>query len=588
MKDLANSSRYSVLGALLSVFPFMIIFQLVRIQVDPGLVQTVREIHEELTLPYMTINPARGQIYDRRGSLLAGNQTVYEVGVELQFVKNPQTIAQTVAALLDIDYEDSLARASLEASPTAVYSRLVDNVPPEEIEKLNIIIEQMENNYANSKDPNAPSLSGLVFTPHLGRTYPEESLASNILGFVNAENQGFFGVEEKFNSLLSGKSKTVRVPIDPNRVKELPEVPDGASLVLSIDREIQRTMEEIIDDAVSESGSDSGTLVVIDPRSGDILALATTPRMDLNQFWKYAQIFPKDTPFNRAVSQTYEPGSVYKVLTMAAALDKGAVKPETQFVDTGLIEIGGTVIYNWNGGAWGPQNMQGCMQHSLNVCLAWVATQLGPDKFYESMMNFGIGHVTGIDLAGEASGRLKVPGDADWYEADLGTNAFGQGVAATPVQMAVAISAVANHGMMMAPKIVEAVVSEGYQYPIEDRVLGMPIKAETADTLSELLANSLEQESSDALVSGYRVAGKTGTAEIPTPYGYTSNQTNASFVGWGPVDSPEFLIYVWLEKPNTSPWGSVVAAPVFREAAEKLVILLNIPPDAVRSKLAKQ
>ncbi len=348
-------------------------------------------------------------------------------------------------------------------------------------------------------------------------------------------------------------------------LKELPEVPDGASLVLSIDREIQRSMEEIIDVAVAESGSDSGTLVVIDPRNGDVLALATTPRMDLNQFWKYAQVFQKETPFNRAISQSYEPGSVYKVLTMAAALDKGAVTPETTFVDTGLIEIGGTVIYNWNGGAWGPQNMQGCMQHSLNVCLAWVATQLGPDRFYESMKAFGIGHVTGIDLAGEASGRLKAPGDTDWYEADLGTNAFGQGVAATPVQMAVAISAIANHGVMMAPKIVEAVVSEGYQYQIEDRVLGLPIKAETADLLSELLARSLEKESSDALVSGYRVAGKTGTAEIPTPYGYTSNQTNASFVGWGPVDDPRFLVYVWLEKPNTSVWGSIVAAPVFRQ-----------------------
>jgi cell division protein FtsI/penicillin-binding protein 2 len=573
---------------MLSIFPVVIILQMVRIQVSPAWIEDIKQQRTEMTTPYQTIIPARGQIYDRRGNLLAGNRTVFEVGVELYDVENPQTIAQTVSALLEIDYEDSLLRASLDASKKSVYSRLVDNVPPEEIEKLKIVKEQMDAMYARSTGENAPSLSGLVFSPHLGRTYPEDSLASNILGFVNAENQGFFGVEERFNELLAGKSKTVRVPLDPNRAEEMPQVPDGASLILSIDREIQRAMEETIDDGVAESGSDSGTIVVIDPRSGEVLALATTPRMDLNQFWKYGEIFPKDTPFNRAVSQFYEPGSVYKVLTMAAALDKGAVTPESVFVDTGVIEVGGTLIYNWNGGAWGPQNMQGCMQHSLNVCLAWVATQLGPDRFYESMKAFGIGHVSGIDLAGEAAGRLKEPGDNDWYAADLGTNAFGQGVSATPIQMAVAVSAVANEGMMMAPKIVDAVVSEGYQHTIDNRVLGMPIKSETARTLSELLANSLEQESSDALVTGYRIAGKTGTAEIPTVYGYTSNETNASFVGWGPVDDPRFLVYVWLEKPSTSPWGSVVAAPVFRSAAEQLVVLLNIPPDDVRKKLTRE
>ena len=587
MKEQDRSNRFSMLGAILSIFPVIIILQMVRIQANPELIKKLEDNKETLTNPFLTITPARGQIFDRRGNLIAGNRTVYEVGVELQFVENPVTIAQTVSALLDVDYEDALVRASLEPSKGAVYSRLIDNVPVEEIEKLKVVLEQMNAMYAGSKDENAPSLSGLVYYPHLGRIYPELSLGSNILGFVNAEGDGYFGVEERFNNLLKGMSKTVRVPVDPNRAQEMPKVPDGASLILSIDREIQRVMENIIDDAVAESGSDSGTMVVIDPQTGELMALATTPRMDLNQFWKYAQVFPKDTPFNRAVSQAYEPGSVFKVITMASALDSGAVTPETVFVDTGVIEVGGAIIYNWNQGAWGPQDMQGCMQHSLNVCLAWVATQVGAEGYYPYLKKFSIGHVTGIDLAGEASGRLKEPGDSDWYAADLGTNAFGQGVSATPIQMATAISAVANKGVMMAPKIVESVVSEGYQHQIDERVLGAPISAETAHTLNELLARSLEQESSDALVTGYRIAGKTGTAEIPTPYGYTSNQTNASFVGWGPVDDPRFLVYIWLEKPSTSPWGSVVAAPVFKRAVEELVILLNLPPDAVRRRLSQ-
>lgn len=585
LKDQGHTWRYSFVGVMLAFLPFLIFLQVVRIQIDPKLLESVRGQIAISKNAQRTIIPARGQLYDRRGNLLAGNRTVYEVGVELRFVENPQTIAQTVSAILGVDYQDALARASLKPSDSAVYSVLIDNVPQEEIDKLAVVIEQMNELYAKTSGENVPSLSGLVYQPHLGRIYPERSLASNILGFVSRERKGYFGIEERFDGLLSGTSKTVLVPLDPNRAEELPKVPDGAGLVLTIDREIQRAMEEIIDRAVIGNDAESGTLVVVDPRTGEVLAMATTPRMDLNEFWKYSQVFPKDTPFNRAVSQSYEPGSVFKVLTMATGLDVGSVTPDTTFVDTGAIEVGGTVIYNWNQGAWGPQDMTGCMQHSLNVCLAWINTQTGANNFYRYMQSFGIGHVSGIDLAGEASGRLKMPGDNDWYAADLGTNAFGQGVAATPIQMAVAVSAVANKGVMMAPQIVDSVISDGYQHKIERRVISVPIKPETAKTLTHMLARSLEVESSDALVTGYRVAGKTGTAEIPTPFGYTSNATNASFVGWGPVDSPRFLVYVWLEKPTSSPWGSIVAAPVFRDAVEALVVLLNIPPDDVRRQL---
>jgi cell division protein FtsI/penicillin-binding protein 2 len=270
---------------------------------------------------------------------------------------------------------------------------------------------------------------------------------------------------------------------------------------------------------------------------------------------------------------------------MASALDSGKVKPQTPFLDTGAIEVGGTVIRNWNSGAWGPQDMLGCMQHSLNVCLAWVATKVGANKFYSYMDNFGFGHLTGIDLGLENPGRLKKPGDSDWYEADLGTNAFGQGVAVTPIQMVAAISAIANDGKMMVPRIVLSILDEGKQYNTTPQVAGVPVSDETAHELTKMLATSLEVESSAALVDGYRVAGKTGTAEIPTPFGYTSNQTNASFVGWGPVDDPRFLVYVWLEKPETSPWGSVVAAPVFKEVVERIVVLMKLPPDDIRKRM---
>jgi cell division protein FtsI/penicillin-binding protein 2 len=177
---------------------------------------------------------------------------------------------------------------------------------------------------------------------------------------------------------------------------------------------------------------------------------------------------------------------------------------------------------------------------------------------------------------------LKVPGDTDWYEAELGTNSFGQGVAVTPIQMVMAISAVANgKGEMMMPHVMRSMVRDGFQYTPTPQVVGRPIQAETARHLTSMLAESLESESSDALVEGYRVAGKTGTAEIATPTGYSSNLTNASFVGWGPVNDPRFLVYVWLEKPTSSKWGSVVAAPVFRDMVKQLVVLMDIPPDNV-------
>lgn len=573
------------MGTVLSILSVLIIGQIVSLQLNPQQVEHFLEESTEYSGKMEVIKPTRGKIYDRWGHLLAGNSIVYEVGVELAYVKNPHTIALAMNVVLGKDYKEILDAASTEPSEDAIYMVIDDFVSQEKIDQLTHFKDDLKNTNIENSNNESPSLNGLVFHPHLQRSYAEKELASNILGFVSREGKGYFGVEENYNDLLGGTPLKVWVPNDPNKVEELPETPEGASLILTIDREIQRSMELIIDKAIQESGAQSGTIVVLDPRNGEIISLASTPRLDLNKYWEYSEIYTDSTPFNRAVSQAYEPGSVFKVLTMATALDTGAVKPETSFVDTGVFEIGGAYIRNWNSGAWGPQNMQGCLQHSLNVCLAWVASQVGAKDFYPYIRAFGIGHLSGVDLAGDVAGRLKTPGDEDWYDADLGTNAFGQGVSATPLQMAVAISAIANDGKIMSPRIVHSIVNDDRQYNTKPRISSNPITPETARTLSEMLANSLEEEASTALVEGYRLAGKTGTAEIPTPYGYTSNVTNASFVGWGPADDPQFLVYIWLEEPLSSPWGSVVAAPVFHQAAEKLVVLLNIPPDNIRSQL---
>jgi cell division protein FtsI/penicillin-binding protein 2 len=191
-------------------------------------------------------------------------------------------------------------------------------------------------------------------------------------------------------------------------------------------------------------------------------------------------------------------------------------------------------------------------------------------------------------MAGEAAGRLKVPGDADWYPVDLGTNSFGQGVAVTPIQMLTAASSIANNGRIVIPHVLYAMARDGRQYDVPAQFAGSPITEQTADTLSNMLAVSLENEASLALVPGYRVAGKTGTAQIPVNGFYDSAQTNTSFIGWGPVDDPQFMIYVWLERPSASIWGSETAAPVFSEMAGKTVVLLDIPPDDIRLQIASR
>ena len=588
-------SRTTLVGLLFSAVGIAIIGQLLRINISSD----TRTFSENANRVYEyrreIIYPERGYIYDRWGHLLAGNQEVYEVGVDLNSVTNPESIAKVLEEVLDLDYGDVLKETTKDYEQgVSEYIVLANFVKPEDIAQL----EEIRDSYWEipsseiKKGEKRPSLNGLTWQPHLQRTYPENDLGGNIVGFYSfrdmVKGKPYFGVEEKYDNILSGSTIEIKVPNNPNLIEELPTAPPGASLVLTIDREIQSNVESIIDRAVKQNGAVSGTAIVLDPETGEILAMATTPRLNLNEYWKLTEQFDESTPFNRAVGASFEPGSVFKVLTMATALDTGKVTPNTPFLDTGTITIGGISIYNWDRSAWGPQTMLGCMQHSLNVCLTWVAMQIGNQDFYKYLQNFGIGKKTNIDLAGEVNWPLSVPGDENWWEANLGTNSFGQGVSVTPIQFITAVSAIANDGNMMAPHVLKSVIDNDRQYDYTPQIIGNPISKETARTLTDMLAVSLEEEASNALVPNYRVAGKTGTAEIAGPYGYTSNQTNASFVGWGPVADPKFVVFVWLEKPSSSPWGSIVASPVFSEIVQNLVTYMDIPPDGTQVGILNQ
>jgi cell division protein FtsI/penicillin-binding protein 2 len=591
-------SRFWVVGGFLTLASLFVFIWMIRVQTSPT-AKVIEKAGNGYKVYPKTIQPERGNIYDRWGHLLAGNVEVYEIGADLRYVTDPKTIAQTLTTMTGADYATLYARLTQAFDPEIPsYVKLTDFISPEKIKELENYQKQLDDTRLKAthrfgKTPQMSNLDGLLWSAHLMRSYPEHKLGSNILGFYSYRDrdtaQGYFGVEEKYNQLLAGSPITINMALDPYLITKIPDVPPGASLVLTIDRDIQAMAERVLDENIEKTQSKGGTIVIMDPKTGELLAIAVTPRMDPNEYWTYGDVFPGITAFNRAIGTTYEPGSVFKVLTMAAAIDAGKVGPTTPFLDTGVFMIDGVAIRNWDRGAWGPQDMIGCLRHSLNVCLAWVATELGPTEFYKYMNAFGIGHLTGVDLAGEDYYPLSVQGDPNWYPISLGTNSFGQGLAASPMQMITAVDAVANNGKMMAPHVLKSVIESGEEYSNPPQVIGTPITEETAKTLSEMLAQSIEGEAENkANVKGYRIAGKTGTAQIPGgPNGYMDTATNASFVGWGPVDDPRFLVYVWLEQPQTSPWGSVVAAPMFSEVAQNLTVLMDLPPDDLRQEIAK-
>ena len=596
-----KSTRFYLVGILFVFFAIMIVYRLIQIQTDPFFTTLSEAVGAQASNKVKNFEPVRGNIYDRWGNLLAGNKEVFEIGINLNQVKSDDVndLVNYLASITGQNKELIAKRVNIPYDPDpesenfAVFSTIFKDGTKDMIGQIEAA--QEENGHLRS----------ISWTGRLQRTYPEGSLGINLLGFY--ASGGFYGVEGFYDNILSTSSTSTVISMNPYDVMAVPEIPVGAGIVLTIDREIQDRTEEILDRAIKTNGAASGTIIIMDPETGEILSMASTPRANpnqsANQILAAYPIESQDgydiqTPFNRAIMQTYEPGSVFKVLTMASALDSGAVTPETEFLDTGTIEIGGMTIYNWDYGAWGLQDMTGCMQHSLNVCLVWVAKQMGTNDFYNYLSAFNIDRKTNIDLDGETTFPLLTPKNPTpfgsdpnlprWYEGMMGPQAFGQGVAVTPIRMITSIAALANDGRMMAPHVQRAIVQDGRIRYYNPKIVATPIKPETAHTITNLLTVSLEKESSTALIDGYRVAGKTGTAEIPTKQGYTSGLTNASFVGWGPSDDPKFIVYIWLEKPTSSIWSSLVTAPVFSEVVQNLVILMDIPPDAVRAEMVKK
>jgi len=328
--------RMQALAVAMVLIAFAIIMQMARIQNSPE-AAIFRQQASNYAYELRTFYPDRGEIFDRSGHMLAGNKTVYEIGVNLSIVKDPHAIASVISVELGRDYAQVLD--AIQNPPENVtYVVLADFVDMEPATRIRELKKTLQD---NAEEGIPGSLTGLEFKSHPQRSYPENSLASNVIGFVSREGRGYFGIEEKYDTLLAGSPVQAFIPTDPNKAFEIPRVLNGTTLVLTIDRDLQAAAERILDESLDTYGANGGVIAVMDPRNGELLAMASTPRMDLNQFWNYGTIYNNASEFNPAISMPYEPGSVTKILTMAAALDSGTVTPGTTYLDTGAILVGG-------------------------------------------------------------------------------------------------------------------------------------------------------------------------------------------------------------------------------------------------------
>ena len=501
--------------------------------------------------------PERGTIYDRHGTVLAANGADYQVSIAPNLVYEPDELATALTSILQKPRYEILGAIESE-QPFVMLDGRVSTQVADLVRTL--------------------PYDGVQIDPLPRRFYPQGDLLCHVLGYVDFDGNGGAGLEGYYQRELAGEAASATINISPLTSQQSVIAHEGTDLVLTIDRTVQYVVEKYLRQGLREYGAVSGTIIVMDPRTGAIVAMASEPCYAPYEFYEAQE----GLLLNPAVSRQYEPGSVMKLVTMAAALDSGTVTPQSTYYDAGVLEVGGHQTYNWDRSAPGTTDMTTLLARSLNVGAATLATWMGPELFYDYFQRFGFGRPTGIDLMTEAAGQMPLPGDSYWTDSFLATNAYGQGLAVTPLQMVTAVAAIANQGDLMQPYIVEEIHNENGNFQHQPSVVSRPIGAETANQLTAMAVSAVAREVVEAQVEGYTIAGKTGTAQIAENGIYLPDETIGSFIGWLPADAPEIVVLVKLDKPTSAPWGSQTAAPLFAALTEELVVLLDIPPDNVR------
>ena len=517
---------------------------------------------KDLYLKTAKLTPERGKIYDVNNNPLVLNQNSYLLYLE------PKKITDKLKLIHSLSESLGMEEASLEAKidQTKDYQAITNSLSDDkksEIEKMN--------------------LPGVGFEYQMRRLYPEASLSAHLIGFVGkddiGEDIGYFGLEGYYNDDLKGMPGFLESERDiigrpiyigtQNRVK----AEDGRDLVLTIDKTVQEIVKRKLSEGLEKYQAKQGCVIVADPYTMAIIALSCLPDYDEEKYYQFSENYFE----NPAISSAYEPGSIFKPLIMAAAINEKKVKPDTIMNEDGPVTIGDYTIRTWNDKYEGKITMTRILEKSSNVGMVWVGEKLGNNNIYSYLEKYGLGKLTGIDLQGEAEAYLK-PKNA-WYPIDYSTVTFGQGIAVTPIQMITAFSSLINGGNLLQPYVVSKIVSNSKENIIKPKIIKQVISKETSDMIKQMLVSTIDHpEAVWDKPKGYVIGGKTGTAQIAIAGHYDPSMTNASFIGFLPADKPKFIAMVILENPKSSQWASETAAPLFFDIAKELIVYYNISP----------
>ncbi|MBE3587158.1 MAG: PASTA domain-containing protein [Thermoanaerobacteraceae bacterium] len=511
----------------------------------------------------IVLNPNRGIIYDRNHNPLVTSIPVYSVYAHPDQIKDVPRTAAAVAPVLGMKGEE--VQQKLSSGKPFVWLKY--GVSSEKARELQ-----------------ARNLPGIGMVQSSTRFYKQGTLAAHLLGFVGDENQGLNGVEKRFDAELRGTPGKMVLEVDSHDrqipqsgVLVQPSIP-GNNLILTIDQTIQYYVERELDRIVSSYQPSWAVILVMDPRSGEILAMGSRPTFDPSR-WKE---FPSGLwEKNPATHYTYEPGSTFKIISAAAALEEGVVQPAEQFFDSGYVIVKGRRISCWDEKGHGPETFAQAVENSCNPVFAQAGLRLGKERLYKYVRGFGFGSATGIDLPGEETGVVVSPQKAT--DLDIAVMSIGQSIAVTPIQLITAVSAVANGGDLVQPHVVRAVedAQGNVIREITPGVVRRVISAGTARQLAGMLEKVVvEGTGKMALVEGYRVAGKTGTAQVPVPGGYAPDKYVASFAGFAPAGDPRVAVLVVVGEPRGGQYhGGEVAAPAFSAVVRDTLRYLGVPED---------
>jgi cell division protein FtsI (penicillin-binding protein 3) len=511
------------------------------------------------------VDPAgRGTIFDRTGVQLAIGRQATTVYANPRQIRDPKSTAELVARVLRLDPEKVQLELSDRARGFVYIARKADPERAAILKKAGIL--------------------GLGFTSEEQRVYPLDHVAAQVVGYAGTDNHGLAGLELGLEGVLAGKPGSETVIRDPSGraidVLHSKQAREGESATLTLDHTIQAQAEAVLRNTIDHWHAKGASAIVLDPRTGGILAMAVERGYDANRF----PIVPKDRQRNRTVTDTYEPGSTFKVVTVSAVLSEGLVTPETAFTLPYEIHVADRVIRDAHPRGTERLTVDQILSQSSNVGTITLAEKLGAARLSEWISRFGFGHLTGIDYPGETPGI--VPPLDKWSGSTIGTLPIGHGIAITPVQMAAAYGTVANDGVWLQPHLVDRIGSHARREVKARRILSPSVSRQVLKMMEDVVIEGTGQE---AQVPGYKVAGKTGTAAKPDPSGgYSTSRYVASFVGIVPATNPRLVILVTVDEPQAAIWGGVVAAPAFQQIAGFDLQYLEIRPDDPATLPAQQ